>query len=436
MPKNRKAILILCPAVVTLLAPAFLLADSTSVTFDSALTNATGSARWTYSEKILLSQEGGEHVYFKSMGSFVSSPEHLFNITSVVLRLKCSSTNPTRWLYVRAGTGDSRQASRVAQGDKIETQHFHFPATSAVRSFTMVLAGQESTGNWHVYSAAISGVPVVATPAGVRADGTRGTCSDLSWTNPGNAVSNRIDVSQVVRKEVCGTTLDEYDFMAFAHAAATPRDCYDKGSLQVHEYPAFSGTNVYRAASNSTGIVQISSGDCQGYLRYDFPSIRETLDEAARVSLLVSAKKHATDISTVRWKLLVAQVDDGGTTNKTDEIDLSGEFPPTPVSVPVIQPRTCQAIVMKPSDGAKTGRRILIDYMAFVNTGPTTVCETNLVQTAFATGSTTYSVRGLGHRTEYVAKVTAFDADGNVSAPSEPISFTTSESMPFVVKLQ
>jgi hypothetical protein len=189
-------------------------------------------------------------------------------------------------------------------------------------------------------------------------------------------------------------------------------------------------------AGQSTGVVQISNGKSQGYLRYDFSAIRETLDESARVSLLVSAKKYATDISTVRWKLLVAQVDDSGTTNKTDEIDLSGEFPSAPSSLPIVQPKTCRAIVMKPSDGTKTRRRILVDYMALVNAGPATICETTLVKTAFTTGSTTYFAGGLVPCTEYVAKITAFDADGNESAPSEPISFTTDGKLPFVIRLQ
>ena len=436
MPKNLKATLTLSAAVVMLLAPAILFADSTSVKFDAALTNATDSTRWTYSEKILMSHESGEHIYFRSIGSFVSSPEHPFNITSIVLRLSCSSTGPTRWLYVKTGASDGQRARHVEQENKIETQHFHFPVADAARSFTMALGGKESTGNWHVYSAVISGVPLVEAPTYLQTSGIKGTCGDISWTNPGNAVSNKIDVSQIVQKEVCGTTLDEYDFMALTHAATQPKDCYDKSSLQMYDYPAFSGTNIYKAASNSTGVVQISSVDCQGYLRYDFSSIRETLDETARVSLLVTAKKHATDISSVRWKLLVAQVNDGEITNKTDEIDLSGEFPSTPFSIPIIQPKTCQAIVMKPSDSTKSNRRILIDYLAFVNTGPTVICETNLVKTAFTTGSTTYSVSGLKHRAKYIANVTAFDADGNESAPSEPISFMTNYKLPFVVKLQ
>ena len=61
----------------------------------------------------------------------------------------------------------------------------------------------------------------------------------------------------------------------------------------------------------------------------------------------------------------------------------------------------------------------------------------NLIKTVFTTGSTTYCVRGLRPWTQYVARPSAFDADGNESEPSEPISFMTNGAeMPLVIKLQ
>ena len=53
-------------AFIALLFPAILFATSINVTFDAALTNATAATQWEYSEKILISQDGGEHIYFKS----------------------------------------------------------------------------------------------------------------------------------------------------------------------------------------------------------------------------------------------------------------------------------------------------------------------------------------------------------------------------------
>ena len=279
--------------------------------------------------------------------------------------------------------------------------------------------------------------PVLTPPTNLSASYIKGTRFRLSWANPVNAVSNKIEVSEVVRKVVYGTMLDEYDFMAFTNKSSSVTEHYDKQSLQVNDYHSFSGTNIYKAASNSTGVVQISNGKSLGYLKYDFSAIRDSLDEAADISLHISAKKHNTDISTINWKLLVAQINNNNTTNKTDEIDLTGDFPSSPFTIQVVQPNSCRAIVMRPSDETQGNRRILIDYLAFINVGPTTICETNLVITAFATNSTTYCVRELNPRTQYIASTMAFDEDGNESKQSELISFMTgSEELPFIIRLQ
>lgn len=420
-------------ALAALSAPDSLRADQVEVTFDTALTNTTA---WAYSEKILISSEGEEHPYFRTLESAITSPEYSFNITSITVRLSCTSTDPTRNLRIKPSFGEELQTSNVAKKDATEYQSFLFARENAVRSFSITLKGSGQTGYWHIYSAVISGVPIVDPPADVAVDSVEGTRCRLTWTNSGNISSNRIDVSKIVQHESAGTTLDEYDFMAFTNKNANASPCFDKGSLQMDFYPAFSGTNIY-AAGSSTGIVQISSPDMQGHLRYDFTGIRGELDEGSGVSLLVSAKKHATDVSTVQWKLLVAQVDDGGETNRTDEIELGAEFPASPFEIPIVQPWACQAIVMRPSDGTKRNRRILIDSIAFADGHARATVSTNFVKSVFATDSATCSVRGLAPWTDYVARVTAFDADGNESAPSPPVDFATNGgNLPFVIMLK
>jgi hypothetical protein len=421
-------------ACAVLLAPAILFADSINVTFDAALTN---TAEWAYSDDVKISADSDKHIFFNTLRSFIQSPEYPFIITSIELTLSCSNTNATRRLQVSPSTGTSLQTANVTSKDKKEVQSFLFDSADCVRSFNISLEGSGQTGNWHIYSAAIFGVPLIEAPTNLQADDSKGTRCRLSWANPVNAVSNKIEVSEVVRKVVYGTMLDEYDFMAFTNKSSSVTEHYDKQSLQVNDYPSFSGTNIYKAASNSTGVVQISNGKSLGYLKYDFSAIRDSLDEAADISLHISAKKHNTDISTINWKLLVAQINNNNTTNKTDEIDLTGDFPSSPFTIQVVQPNSCRAIVMRPSDETQGNRRILIDYLAFINVGPTTICETNLVITAFATNSTTYCVRELNPRTQYIASTIAFDEDGNESEPSELISFMTgSEELPFIIRLQ
>ena len=427
-------------AFAALLSPALLFATSINVTFDAALTNTMG---WTY-------YQGFEFVKSQSKYGFkaayngndqITSPTFNFAITSVVIHAEKASASTGKKMSIRATSGAASTdpfelVNGIVPTDQIVfTSEVSWAQSDCVRSFALLSTG--GTGNLYLESAVISGVPLIEAPTNLQADDSKGTRCRLSWANPVNAVSNKIEVSEVVRKVVYGTMLAEYDFMAFTNKSSSVPEHYDKQSLQVNDYPSFSGTNIYKAASNSTGVVQISNGKSQGYLKYDFSAIRDSLDEAADISLHISAKKHDTDISTINWKLLVAQINNNNTTNKTDEIDLTGDFPSSPFTIQVVQPNSCRAIVMRPSDETQGNRRILIDYLAFINVGPTTICETNLVITAFATNSTTYCVRELNPRTQYIASATAFDADGNESEPSEPISFMTNGAeLPLVIRLQ
>ena len=304
-----------------------------------------------------------------------------------------------------------------------------------VRSFNISLEGSGQTGNWHIYSAVISGVPLIEAPADLQADDIKKTRCDLSWMNPENAVSNKIEVSRVIMQEECGTMLDEYDFITFTNTATSARDCYNKNSLQMDVYSSFSGTNIY-AAGNSTGVVQISSRENRGYLKYNLSTIRAALDEADSISLLVSAQRHSSDTSgTFGLKITVVDADDNSMSCITN--NLAYEFPEKPVVVPLQEASSGTAVIFEPSDTTKGNRRILIEYLAFVRDYSPASVSTNLVKTAFAAGTTTYSVKGLVPSTEYIARATAFDADGNESAPSEPLTFKTDGvTLPLVIKLR
>ena len=421
-------------AFAALLAPALLFADSINVTFDAALTNATG---WAYSDDIKKNNTG---YFVAGHKARITSASFNFAVTSIVLHVK-TTQSCTRNLVISSYNPETSSISLSQTFSEIQTGANDLAIAAIwhpsdqVRSVS--IDSTDGAQNLYFLSAVISGVPLIEPPTNLQTNDVKGTRCRLSWANPVNAVSNKIEVSEVVRKVVYGTMLDEYDFMAFTNKSSSVTEHYDKQSLQVNDYPSFSGTNIYKAASNSTGVVQISNGKSQGYLKYDFSAIRDSLDEAADISLHISAKKHNTDISTINWKLLVAQINNNNTTNKTDEIDLTGDFPSSPFTIQVVQPNSCRAIVMRPSDETQGTRRILIDYLAFINVGPTTICETNLVITAFAANSTTYCVRELNPRTQYIASAIAFDEDGNESEPSEPISFMTNGAeLPLVIRLQ
>ena len=134
-------------AFATILIPMILSANSTTVTFDTALTNGT---EWAYS-KVKSTSGSSSHVYFDTLGACVVSPEYPFNITAIEITLSCSSKEAARYLQVKPSAGDSQQTKSVAAKDKKENQTFLFAEEDGVRSFKIQLEGSGQTGNWHIY---------------------------------------------------------------------------------------------------------------------------------------------------------------------------------------------------------------------------------------------------------------------------------------------
>lgn len=439
MPQNKSTSRIaaitgkLVVTFAALLAPAILIAETTNVTFNAALTNAMG---WTYSDKILFSNEGGEHPYFRTIDSYIESQQFNFNVTSITIRLSCTSTNATRHLHIGPTSDIGQQTTNVAGKDKQESQTFLFDAASNMRSFLILLKGSSTTGNWHLYSAAISGVPLVAPPADAQATDISGTRFALSWTNPENAVSNRITVSRIVQHEAEGTALAEYDFEKFSNSGGNPIDITGDFTNGI---PAFAGSSLIYLPTNSEGIIQISSGKQQGSLICDFASSREALDEVANVSMLVSAKKHSTDVAGA-WNLKATQFDDDDNTSHTTNVVLGSTFPLSPYTIQIKNPAACKSITLRPSDTTAGNRRILIDTIAFIRDYVPAYVETNIVRSiivhATGTGAGT-TIRSLAPNTDYLISISAFDAEGNESGPSEPLAVTTNdEAIPFSIRIQ
>ena len=441
-------------ALAALLAPSLLLADRISIDI-GALASATNQFSsecnvattngWTimgidsYSDKTV-----NIRINRNVSDQHIDSPVFAHAITHIELKLKSSAQADRRLAFIPVYDGTATTDKSLwslcdysPNKDTYVARTNFFPISANVHAFRMALDDGKGSTGWGVSEMTIvtTDTDPISPPTNLQADNIRGTRCDLSWTNPENAVSNRIEVSEIVRKEEDGTMLDEYDFMAFTNTAKNASDCYDKNSLRMNVYSSFSGTNIY-AAGNSTGVVQISSSDHQGYLQYDFSELRETLDKAANVSLILSAKKHPTDASG-NWGLLITVATaDGAAINATTN-NLAEEFPATPFVIPLQNVTANEILVLEPSDDTKKNRRILIDYLAFIRDYCPAITSTNLVKTAFVTDSTTYSVRGLCPRTEYVARITAFDAEGNESSPSEPLAVTTNgEALPFSIRIQ
>ena len=393
-----------------LLAPAILIAETTNVTFDAALTNETG---WVYSD-IATNKDG--NIYFK-LSSSVQSPTFSFNITSVEITLSCTSTEPSRILQIIPSSGVATNATSVAKADAKETQIFEFDKTDTARSFSIRLTGSDNTGNWYIYSAVISGVPIIDAPTNLQADNIRGTRCGLSWTNPANAVSNRVDVLEVTRIAGSSSVERKYDFNEFSNGGTTSQQT----ESIVSAYPDLSGYMLC-LPTNTTGQIQLSTRDDKGVL-----TIREFESyEGLCLELVARHYDHTKEEKTMS----IGYVLDGAT-NEFASVELSSEFSPS--SIPLSEVPAGAQLILNNS-GNKQYHRVIIDEISFVRNF---AVSTNLVKTAFVTDSTTYSVRGLCPRTEYAARITAFDAEGNESSPSEPLAVTTNgEAIPFSIRIQ
>lgn len=397
-------------AFAMLLAPAILIAETTNVTFDAALTNETG---WVYSD-IATNKDG--NIYFK-LSSSVQSPTFSFNITSVEITLSCTSTEPSRILQIIPSSGEATNAASVAKASTKETQIFEFDKTDTARSFSIRLTGSGNTGNWYIYSAVISGVPIIDAPTNLQADNIRGTRCDLSWTNPANAVSNRVDVSEVTRIAEISSVERKYNFNEFSNVGTTSQQT----ESIVSAYPDLSGYMLC-LPTNTTGQIQLSNRDEKGVL-----IIREFESyEGLRLELIARHYDHLDEVKTMS----IGYVLDGAT-NDFASVELASEFSTS--SIPLSEVPAGAPLILNNS-GNKKYHRVIIDEISFIRNF---AVSTNLVKTTFVADSTTYSARGLCPRTEYVARITAFDAYGNESSPSEPLAVTTNgDAIPFSIRIQ
>ena len=406
-------------ALAALSAPDSLRADQVEVTFDTALTNTTA---WAYSEKILISSKGEEHPYFRTLESAITSPEYSFNITSITVRLSCTSTDPTRNLRIKPSFGEELQTSNVAKEDATEYQSFLFARENAVRSFSITLKGSEQTGNWHIYSAVISGVPIVDPPADVAVDSVEGTRCRLTWTNSGNTSSNRIDVFEVERTEKAGANVLEYDFGEFKNESGNSTDITGDFTNAI---PSFAGSSVIRLPARSDGVIQVSQDDKKGYLVHS--GFEDCSDLSLTISLRIPTNSQGKQFG-------MGYEDAAGETNQFPLISMSTNFVTNVVSLAELPANT--PLIFN-TEGAGSKRVVYIDYIAFADGHARATVSTNFVKSVFATDSATCSVRGLAPWTDYVARVTAFDADGNESAPSPPVDFATNGgNLPFVIMLK
>ena len=399
-------------ALAALLAPSLLIADTVEVTFDAALTNET---EWAYIGNIKPNKEGD--YYINGQGATIISPCYNFAITSIVLHISTSASCSRNLIissYDNVTSSLSHEFTDIPKGTTSDVT-----ATWNISDHVRSLAITSTIGaqNLYFYSAVISGVPIIDAPTNLQADNIRGTRCGLSWTNPANAVSNRVDVSEVTRIAERSSVERKYDFNEFSNGGTTSQQT----ESIVSAYPDLSGYMLC-LPTNTTGQIQLSTREDKGVL-----VIREFESyEGLRLELVARHYDHTKEAKTMS----IGYVLDGAT-NDFASVVLASEFSPS--SIPLSEVPAGAQLILNNS-GNKQFHRVIIDEISFVRNF---AVSTNLVKTAFVTDSTTYSVRGLCPRTEYVARITAFDADGNESRPSDPLHVETSdEGVPLSVRIR
>ncbi len=410
--KTRKHLV----AFAALLSPALLFATSINVTFDAALTNAT---EWVYDPAVKIAT--GNHVYFNSGNTSITSPAFPFVITNISLDLSCSSTTPARKLIIRLPDNHEIEIPYVHEKDKHEQKTFNIDAGNHFRSFAIsTLTG--NSGSWHLYSAVISGVPLIEAPTNLQSDEIKGTRCRLSWANDGSAVSNRIDVCEVVEKEIAGGSTLEYSFDEFTNSGGQARDITEEFTNAI---PAFAGSSVVKLPASTAGIIQISDGNGKGFLVHS--GFQDCSKLSLRISLKIPTDRQSKDFG-------IGYEDSAGHTNEFPLITMvTNNFVTHSISLATL-PANTPLIFNTHGSGSK--RVVYIDYLTFVNNSPSTTSSTNLIKTVFTTGNAA-TIRGLSPNSSYVVSVSAFDEDGNESKQSELISFMTgSEELPFIIRLQ
>ena len=264
--------------------------------------------------------------------------------------------------------------------------------------------------------------PVLTPPTNLSASYIKGTRFHLSWANPENAVSNKIEVSEIVETETSGGSILEYDFNDFTNNSGSATDITDDFTNAI---PAFAGSSLIRLPANTNGIIQISKDTAKGYL------VHSGFADYSSMSLAMSIRRPTSDHGkTFGIGYLSAE----GTTNEFATFSLEVEFRTNTVSLASVP---ANASIILNTQGANSKRVVYIDYMAFIGDSLSTDLSTNLVKTAFVTNSTMYCARDLSPRTQYIARITAFDAYGNESKLSEPLAVTTNdEAIPFSIRIQ
>lgn len=415
--KMRTTLLLFIATYLASTLPANASEPCEEVEFTESLTNETG---WVYSASYTkFSDENGLYISSKD-GTAVISPEYPFAVTSLTITVRHSSDTPQRQLYVfpvvdGLAVSDESLYREITPPNGVTNTAVacSWAKEDDVRAIGFKITG--SRGNVYLVSARILGSAIVEPPANVSATKTGGTRVTLSWDNPANTYSNKVYVYRVSHKEESYETVASYTFDEFSNDGGSNKKYTDE---LVAAYPDFADSEIIYLPANSTGQIQVSSGDNKGVL------IHKGFDDTQGLSAAITLKRYyvAGNKDEDRNEMTIGYEESADTTNIIATVSLGNDFKREIVPLDAI-PGDMPIIFN--ADGLKTLHRVIIDDLAFIrNYEPAgnVLEEVSCLSRLTASGCI---VSGLQKTTEYVFRITAFNADGQESAPSDDLRLTT-----------
>ncbi len=409
---KTKALII---SLAAMLLPSLLAAESIHVDFNAALTNTT---EWTYDTLKI----GNRGCYIYKSGAIINSPVYDFCITSITINVS-TTDSCTRNLIIRpvgkgvSDTSLAREFSDIPKGAESD-----LTACWSIADQVCALKIESTTGAQNLYlnEATISGVRHVDVPAALHSDSVSGCRFSLGWTNPAGITQNKIYVSQIVEHESSGTTEAEYDFSQFSNPGGNSKEVTAEFASAL---PQFAGSSLIYLPAESDGVIQISKDNAKGYL------VHSGFGGCSNLSIVISAKIPTASQSETFG---IGYESSAGATNEFATFNLDVGFATNVVSMADVPDNV--PIVFN-TEGLNSRRVVHVDCLAFIRDYVPACVETNAVKTVATTG-TSQTIRGLKPNSRYLVYVTAFDSEGNESAPSAPVEVETNDrELPFTIRI-
>jgi len=343
---------------------------------------------------------------FDTRGDTLLSPAYSAPVLRLEARVRCSSTTPTRWLYVldaETGVTNGTFAACVKK-DTLEAQTLTFAATADVRRLRFLLEGSANTGVWGFGALTVVTADPVSAPSGLALERATATQATVVWTNGANCVSNRIDLysATVTAEEEPLFTCGFDNFMTDGKGNPVS---YDARMLLENE-PLW-GVNVYAPTNFPSGICQIGTGEKVGALYH--PGFEDCMGLALRLV----ARRYPGDNAETHVSYLV-----GDETNVVATLVLSDVFEDLMIdlsSVPANVP-----IRIGFAGTTKTDRRVWVDRLSFVRAKGEVRVPVASDTIAAGTGPVRFSTRALmplRPESRWALEVRCVSSEGVVSAP-------------------